>query len=82
MNGQNRRIELHDRAHGPGHRIGYVVEFEINEQGHIALADFFDTFGSVGAEEFQTQLEAADRVFQRIDQSGGFIHIAGIERTK
>ena len=61
MNSQHLNIEPHRRRHRPGHRVRYVVKFEVQENFSSPFAgNFFDYLRATGREKFKTDFEDPD----------------------
>ena len=79
MNVHNRRAEVGDGAYRAGHRVGNVVELEIEKDRQAEFDDGADSVGAVRGEEFEPGLHPADMAPQRLGPVARLVEIGGVE---
>ena len=60
MDGDEGRLQHRRGTDAAGDRVGNVVQLQVQEQGQPQRGDPANAAGSVGIEEFQPELQAAD----------------------
>ena len=82
------RREFDHGADAAGHRVGNVVQLEIEEEAHAGRADrhregVAHTRRAMGQEEFEAELDATDGRLRptgdALDQPGGMRKIGGVD---
>ena len=81
VNGEDGRGQRREAAHGAGHGVGNVVEFEIEEQRQrLAFHDSGNAGRAMGAEEFEAELYPANMRRNGSDQRARSSDIGRIDR--
>lgn len=66
-------------AHCPGHRVGDIVQLEIEEDGMAAVDELFDYGWASGGEELQADFEPVAMVLEAVDEIKGSRRIGRIQ---
>jgi hypothetical protein len=67
------------RTDGSCNGVGDVVEFEVEENGEAAAAEFADDGGAFGGVEFEADLEPAAEAVELVGEGEGWVGAGGIE---
>src|SRR3546814_9134448 len=78
MHVEDRRPEVHGCAHRAGHRVGDVVELQVEEQRCTAHGEA-NPVRPLGGKEFLADLHAADRAGQQLGESRSLVDLRGVE---
>lgn len=73
------RRQRHERAQALRHRVGNVVQLEIEKNRHAFIGDGTITLGAMGIEKFHAELHIADVAAQAIDEKAGAAKVRRIE---
>src|SRR3546814_10050637 len=65
-----------------GDRIGNVVQLQVKKDRQIELRHLHHAVMTVGAEEFETELQAADMIFDRVCKVLRLFKVRSIEDRK
>src|SRR5690606_11732398 len=80
VNRDDRRLEHVNRLHRAGHRIGNVVQLEVEEDRQADVRDLVHTMVAVRAEELEPELEAADMRLDLFGQRPRRVELRQVER--
>src|SRR5690606_27664299 len=80
VNRDDRRLEHVNRLHRAGHRIGNVVQLEVEEDRQADVRDLVHTMVAVRAEELEPELEAADMRLDLFGQRPRCVELRQVER--
>src|SRR3546814_14948990 len=79
MNSQYRRLQAMQCLDCLGDRIGNVVQLQVKKDRQIELRHLHHAVMAVGAEEFETELQAADMIFDGVCKVLRFFKVRGID---
>src|SRR3546814_20631210 len=81
MHVEDRRPEVHGCAHRAGHRVGDVVELQVEEQRCTAHGEA-NPVRPLGGKEFLADLHADDRAGQQLGESRSLVDLRGVEAAE
>ena len=69
-------------GNGAGHRVGNVVEFQIEEDGNALIRYRPHAVGAVGGKEFEAQFHAAHQALELLHEPLRGIEIGRVDRAE
>ena len=82
MHGDDRRLEHMHRLHGLGDGVGNVMQLKVEKDRQADMRDFMHAVMAIGAEKFETELEAAYLAFQLLRDGQRIIQMRRVQRNE
>src|SRR5262245_60097246 len=79
MDVEHEHAQARGLAHGPGHRVGDVVELQIEEHADVALARQLHRGGAGRGEELRADLAPGDHAREAVQQPRGLVDRVDVE---